>query len=296
MPNYFAHGKLMLTGEYAVLRGAMAMAIPTKKGQQLSVEDGEPGLKWMSIDHSGNTWFTANFNNNLELVDCSDSKTAQQLQTLLHNAKKLSKGFDYQNKHAVTTLNFPNNWGLGSSSTLVALVAQWAGCDALQLFFMSMSGSGYDVACAVSESPILYVLHNRTPKYLPFELSWDFTHHIFFVHLGAKQNSANEVSRFGELNISEEKIQTISKLTQTILESKDIKAFEENITKHETVIGEMIGIEPIKSRLFSDYGGAIKSLGAWGGDFILATGTLQEIEYFRQKGYDTILEWDDMIF
>ena len=52
--------------------------------------------------------------------------------------------------------------------------------------------------------------------------------------------------------------------------------------------------DTIKYKLFSDYPGAIKSLGAWGGDFVLAT-RKQAIDYFPLKGYKTIYSWDDMI-
>ena len=34
---YTAHGKLLLTGEYAVMDGALALALPTQLGQRMSV-------------------------------------------------------------------------------------------------------------------------------------------------------------------------------------------------------------------------------------------------------------------
>ncbi|MEM0993828.1 MAG: GHMP kinase, partial [Bacteroidota bacterium] len=35
--SYYAHGKLLLTGEYAVLDGAVALAVPSKLGQRLDI-------------------------------------------------------------------------------------------------------------------------------------------------------------------------------------------------------------------------------------------------------------------
>ena len=35
---FYSHGKLLLTGEYVVLDGAKALAIPTNKGQYLTVK------------------------------------------------------------------------------------------------------------------------------------------------------------------------------------------------------------------------------------------------------------------
>ena len=53
--------------------------------------------------------------------------------------------------------------------------------------------------------------------------------------------------------------------------------------------------KPIKQKLFSDFPGGIKSLGAWGGDFILATGTKETMEYFKEKGYATVISFQDMV-
>jgi hypothetical protein len=47
--------------------------------------------------------------------------------------------------------------------------------------------------------------------------------------------------------------------------------------------------------LFNDYKGAIKSLGAWGGDFILVTGNEDSISYFKKKGYNTIIPYSKMV-
>ncbi|MBK8557148.1 MAG: hypothetical protein IPL65_15875 [Lewinellaceae bacterium] len=49
---------------------------------------------------------------------------------------------------------------------------------------------------------------------------------------------------------------------------------------------------------FSDYWGAVKSLGAWGGDFVLVTSEKDESTtraYFLDKGFDVFLPWRDMI-
>ena len=58
----------------------------------------------------------------------------------------------------------------------------------------------------------------------------------------------------------------------------------------------ILKVPTIQSKLFSDYkDGVIKSLGAWGGDFILVTGNDESINYFEKKGYCTILRFNDMI-
>jgi len=65
--------------------------------------------------------------------------------------------------------------------------------------------------------------------------------------------------------------------------------------EHEKIISAIIQQKPVKSELFPDYFGEIKSLGAWGGDFVLATGNEKSISYFKNKGFETILGFEKMI-
>ena len=72
-------------------------------------------------------------------------------------------------------------------------------------------------------------------------------------------------------------------------------SFETLIFRHEEILSKLINLPTIKSTIFSDYSGAIKSLGAWGGDFILVTGSPNDMNYFKEKGYQTIIAYCDMI-
>ena len=53
-------------------------------------------------------------------------------------------------------------------------------------------------------------------------------------------------------------------------------------------------IPTIKEELFPDYNGSIKSLGGWGGDFVMVTARENTLTYFNEKGYDTILSYSEM--
>ena len=54
--EFYSNGKLLLTGEYLVLDGANAFAVPTKFGQNLIVEKiVEPQLIWGSFTNTGNS-------------------------------------------------------------------------------------------------------------------------------------------------------------------------------------------------------------------------------------------------
>ena len=54
MQTFYSHGKLLISAEYAVLDGALALALPTKFGQSLQVES-TPNQKivWKSISNKG---------------------------------------------------------------------------------------------------------------------------------------------------------------------------------------------------------------------------------------------------
>jgi hypothetical protein len=57
----------------------------------------------------------------------------------------------------------------------------------------------------------------------------------------------------------------------------------------------LISKKPIKQELFKDFRGEIKSLGAWGGDFILVSGDKESPNYFKNLGFTTIIPFEEMI-
>ncbi len=296
MNSFRANGKLLITAEYSVLRGALALALPTTFGQRLEITPAsQDGLTWKSFDHEEKLWFSAGFSPELKLLTTSDQKTADKLQKLLRQAKKLNPAKDLKGKAASTFLEFNANWGLGSSSTLVALVAQWFQVDALTLFFKSFSGSGYDVACALSDSPITYRLANDQAHFEKTTFKPPFKDQIHFVYLGKKQRSDKEVARFDAVSVDQDVIEAISNITLEIINTSSLSDFEKLIEKHEQITSKLIKLPTIKEQLFSDYKGAIKSLGAWGGDFILVTNLAEQPNYFQDCGYDTVLSWQEMI-
>ena len=56
--TFYSNGKLLITGEYLVLDGAKAFALPTKFGQNLIIEEAEGQIiHWKSVDSDGSIWF-----------------------------------------------------------------------------------------------------------------------------------------------------------------------------------------------------------------------------------------------
>jgi hypothetical protein len=90
--------------------------------------------------------------------DNPDDKVSTNLQRLFLQAHKMNPLFPDPafSWKVVTDTNFPLEWGLGSSSTLISNLAWWAGVDPFELLFSTSSGSGYDIACARQKTPLLY--------------------------------------------------------------------------------------------------------------------------------------------
>lgn len=306
--HFYSNGKLLLTGEYLVLDGAKSLAFPTKFGQDLEVIPiKESQLIWGSFTVEGNCWFEAVFEMpKLRLISAtfeSDKEEnaeiiAETLLEILLEAKKMNPDFLNANGGFLvkTTLTFPRKWGLGSSSTLINSIASWAKVDAFQLLWNSFKGSGYDIACAQHNSPIFYQLIAQKPIITPVNFNPIFQENLFFVFLNQKQNSKEGIAKFRESqqDFSNE-IARISAISELFLESKSIENFNELIIEHEQIISSIIKIKPVKEILFPEYFGEIKSLGAWGGDFVLATGNENTPNYFKNKGFETIISYKDMI-
>ena len=308
MQKFYSNGKLLLTGEYVVLDGAISLALPTKYGQDLVVKPiKEPLLIWESYDEVGNTWFQAEFRmSDLRIVsetfnsetDSSKETLAISLQKIVLHAKKMNPTFLNSNTgfHIKTNLSFPRNWGLGTSSTLIHNIASWAKVDAFELLFASFGGSGYDIACAQNDTAILYQLKNETPIVKPINFKPIFSDQLYFVHLNVKQNSRSGIEKYRKFNGDKEHvIKDISAITDEIINCDNLSEFERMLKEHEQVISKVIQNKPIQELVFKDYFGQTKSLGAWGGDFILATGNNDTPSYFKEKGFETVVSYNDMI-
>lgn len=297
---FYSNGKLLLTAEYLVLDGAIALALPTKFGQDLVVNSGKnKEISWKSFDADKSIWFETiiEFEEiiNKKLVENKNIKNT--LIEILHEGFLKKPDFinNFEGYIITTNLTFPRNWGLGTSSTLINNIAQWLEIDAFELLKNSFGGSGYDIACAQNDSPILYHLKHRKSFVEKVKFEPEFTKNIYFVYLNKKQNSRNAIENYRKKNITIGSINQINELTNEILISKNIQSFAQAIKKHEDLLSEILEIETIQQQLFIDFSGAIKSLGAWGGDFVMVVSESNPEEYFKNKGYETVLKYDEMI-
>lgn len=308
MASFYSNGKLLITGEYLVLDGAKALAIPTKFGQHLEVKKiDEPKLIWESYTKDNELWLQVEFDlPRLRIISETFDSTiedgrdslALKLQEILLQAKNLNPDFlsSENGFYIKTKLGFARNWGLGSSSTLINNVAQWAKVDAFKLQFNTFGGSAYDIGCAQNNTPILYQLKDKKPSVEIVNFYPKFKEQLYFVHLNKKQNSREGITHYqnfkGNVNPF---LEEISKLTEEFINCDALNDFEKLMQEHEQLISSIINQKPVQQELFSDYFGQTKSLGAWGGDFILVTGNEETPDYFKSKGYSTIISFQDMI-
>ncbi|MDD3567136.1 MAG: GYDIA family GHMP kinase [Bacteroidales bacterium] len=300
--QFYSNGKLLITGEYFVLNGATAFAIPLKVGQGMDaelVDDGKDLIYW-STSVKNQPWFTAIFSKaDLSIVDTNNRKSSEFIQKLLRFVKDKSAALNAsQSVRISANVEFAMEWGFGSSATLIANLAQWAKINPYELLFATTNGSGYDVACAMVGSPILYKNHPK-PEVVKVDFSPSFLNKIYFIYLGQKQNSAASVEKLGQKvkgrNVEADRISAISK---GIVKSTSLREFGALVDEHERIVATTLDLELVKQKLFPDFDGSLKSLGAWGGDFIMATHSGEAsyvYSYFNSKGLDVIFPYNHIV-
>ena len=327
MSHYQAHGKFLLTSEYLVLKGALALAVPLKLGQTLTVETVcTPSLHWDAYKPDG-PWFSVTLNpKNLEIIDSDDQPKAEKLRQILQAVKQLNPNtFEGNNLKFTTRLDFDPNWGLGSSSTLIANLARWADVNPYELLKLTFGGSGYDIACATAEQPIYYQfsmsksafrqaqqptldlpakvpepVEGPTPTVEPINFNPPFAEHLFFIYQGQKQSSSKEIKAFlakaNPVDLQKD-IEAVSEISRAVPKCENLDEFGMLMQCHERIIARCIGQEPVQKR-FPGFEGVLKSLGAWGGDFILAATEWDEKqvkEYFKKKGLNVVFSYGEIV-
>ena len=312
MSPYQAHGKFLLTGEYLVLKGALALALPLKLGQSLQVSLADTDthrLHWIALQPD-RPWFSVLFDSEtLQPLSTDDPSKAEKLASILKAVRRLKpNAFIGCDMRFRTHLDFDPNWGLGSSSTLIANLARWAEVDPYELLKLTFGGSGYDIACATAEGPIYYQIKTEvpepvegpTPTVEPIDFNPPFADHLYFVYQGQKQSSSKEVKAFLEktnpLDLQND-IEAIAEISRAVPKCQTLDEFAMLMQCHERIIARCIGQEPVQKR-FPNFEGVLKSLGAWGGDFILAATDWTENQvkdYFKGKGLKVIFGYKEMV-
>ena len=312
MSPYQAHGKFLLTGEYLVLKGALALALPLKLGQSLDVSLADTDthrLHWIA-QQPDKPWFSVIFDTNtLEPISTDDPAKAEKLASILKAVRQLKPTAFYGGDIRFRThLDFNPEWGLGSSSTLIANLARWANVNPYELLKLTFGGSGYDIACATAEQPNYYQIKTEAPEPVEgpsplvetIDFNPRFSNHLFFIYQGQKQSSSKEIKAFMEkanpLDLQND-IEAISEISRAVPKCENLDEFGMLMQCHERIIARCIGQEPVQKR-FPDFEGVLKSLGAWGGDFILAATNWDKNQvkaYFKGKGLEVVFGYNELV-
>ncbi len=114
--------------------------------------------------------------------------------------------------------------------------------------------------------------------------------------MNKKQNSKSAIATyFKKRNNIEAMIPFIDGITKSIIKAESLEEFSNLLNQHEAILSNILTLPTIKASLFPEFYGTIKSLGAWGGDFVLVVAEDDPTHYFEEKGYKTILSYNEMI-
>ena len=304
MNSLYVHGKLLISAEYMVLHGSLALAIPLKQGQSLQrIRSENPRLFSWKATYLDQTWFSASLDpSSLEILTSSDPVKGQWLRSLILACIELMPSFqeDLFKWNVETQLDFSPQWGFGSSSTVTALMAEWAEVNPLDLHFMVSEGSGYDVACAIADGPIVYRIRDDAPHYQHVDFYPPFSEQIYFAWLGSKQPTADHLKDIAEsFQPTYEDIHTFSCFTEAMIQAPDLTSFQQLMEEHELKLAKILKTERISVSHFPRIPGTVKSLGAWGGDFVMIASSAHEddlFNYLYDKGIKVIFRYQDIAF
>ncbi|MBX2817924.1 MAG: hypothetical protein KTR24_18095 [Saprospiraceae bacterium] len=299
--SFHANGKVLISGEYLVLDGAVALGLPTSLGQGLTVKESSGSdIVWESYAPDGSVWFSAKMDLfGFDCIKTTDEAIASTLSQILEACVRLNSDFlsKWKKYKVKTHLDFDPKLGLGSSSTLISCIAEWADVDPFALQAATFGGSGYDIACARAANPIFYQVDGTDAEVKQAHFSPNFCEELYFVYLGQKQNTREELESYKQISSTAQQIDEISNISKSLCEVHALKDFSELMENHEAVLGELLGKIPIRKERFSDYWGAIKSLGAWGGDLVMVTSDRSKEEtqqYFEERGCPQMYSYCDL--
>ena len=299
MGGIFSPGKLMLTSEYFAMDGALVLAVPTQLGQEFFYEekDDEKSLIFWEAHHQNKLWLKAVIDyRKWRVIETNIPSSAEFILKTLKNVQALSEikfknNFTYYLK---TNLQFPADYGLGSSSTLMTNLAEWAKIDPFHLNKISLGGSGYDIAVAKEQSAVLF---QSVPeiKYEKVNFNPPFKDDLIFLHLNQKQDSREGINFYRSKNKSQKLVDEFSDITRNVLLCNELEKFSELMLIHEQKISDFLEIPTVSDRFFADCPVFVKSLGAWGGDFVMTSKFDGFKDYFWGKDFKTIFEWSGII-
>jgi len=229
--KYKSNGKILLTSEYLVLDGALALALPSKLSQNLEVKytENKNEINWISYDFNGEIWFSECFVLSKDKFSYKNKKNkySDKLISIFNGIEKLNEGvFSNLGAEFTTRLEFSKNWGLGSSSTLINNLSMWAKIDPYDLLDLTFKGSGYDIACCNKINPITYVKNKNGRIIKDVDFNPSFKENLFFIYLGHKQNTSEAIENYRSMsNDINNVIKKINSINLSIMKSNTLNEY-----------------------------------------------------------------------
>jgi hypothetical protein len=126
-----------------------------------------------------------------------------------------------------------------------------------------------------------------------------FLKQLNLIYLNQKMPTEANIGSFLKNNtLSESLIKCINQITDDVLVCNELHKFQRLMQEHEDLLANQLQMPAVKDRHFSDFNGTLKSLGAWGGDFILSISDKsfeEQKAYFASRGYKTIMPLEPLI-
>ncbi|MFO7864580.1 MAG: GYDIA family GHMP kinase [Salinivirgaceae bacterium] len=297
--QFRSNGKLMLTGEYMALHGATTFAVPLKFGQELTIEPVAHSIIYWRTLFNGKIIFHTIFDTDqFNILQDADNEKSEWIQRVFLAIREINPKFLLNCGAEVTsTIDLPMNYGWGSSSSLIVNLCKWANVDPFAVSAKVGGGSGYDIACAQSDKPLLYSNKNNNPDTKIIEYRPTFERNMWFIFQENKINTAEAIRGFRQRKIDRNDINRINRISESWISAGTIEDIMELMKEHEEIMSHILDIPPIQKQ-FPDFNGQLKSLGAWGGDFMLAVSELSGadiIDYFAGKDRPTMFNWTEIV-
>lgn len=262
------------------------------------------GLRWRALLAGGTVWGEVNFGAE-ELGQFAGGMVKEdfrnRLLQLFAAAEELRSGCTERLRgwEVTTQLEFDRHWGLGSSSTLIAALAEYLDVNPYALLERTFGGSGYDLACATAGGPIVYERNGTEPRIRELEWRPAWTEQTYFVYRNQKQNSREGIRAYRSRPVAPARRDAVAELTTALLDpTLHPRAVAKIFQEHERLIGDTLGLTPVQEELFSGFPGTIKSLGAWGGDFVWVLseeGPKKVRAYFNERSFPTVVPYAEMV-
>lgn len=293
----------MLCGEYAVTIGIEALALPVRKGQWMDVWEfdspSEDHLVWNAIDCNGDHWLNETFQ--LPIHE-SNEECSGERGVLLSMLKQVPSNFwaARSSYRIETQLEFEQNSGLGSSSTLIANFSHWTGLDAQRLQQSVFGGSGYDIALAELGKPLIFWIEKEQANWAPWTLHENLTSNWHLVFLGKKQNSRSSLvevkHRLQKTQTDDFLMQQLKHVANAVKMAQEIAMLEAGLEMWQAVLSMALGLKtPYQQfEILPIKGGLCKWLGAWGGDMLLVNKTFIRKNAVFLENY-TVVSWNEWV-